>query len=175
VNLDGHDGRWSRLAAENWDAAFIVTTTAQLFDSLHDRKPSAMRKVHRLARSVIVLDEVQALPERLLVPILTSLQALCRRFGTTVLLASATQPSFQRLNALDPLQMTEVIPEPGPLYVEMRRVTYQWRTNPKPSIEGIASEIGAFPLLFTCNYAAEVLCLTYSSSYSTGVMYPSDE
>ena len=68
----------------------VVTTTVQLFQSLFDRRPAAMRKLHRLARSVIVPDEVQALPDRLLLPILSALRMLTERFGATVLLASAT-------------------------------------------------------------------------------------
>jgi CRISPR-associated endonuclease/helicase Cas3 len=142
ASLDGGDAAtwWSRLAAENWDAPFIVTTTAQLFQSLFDHRPAAMRKLHRLARSVIVLDEVQALPDRLLLPILSALRILVDHFGTTVLLASATQPSFWNLAPFRDLQVCNVIKDPEPLYDRFRRVAYQWQLDPRPTLAQIAAE-----------------------------------
>jgi CRISPR-associated endonuclease/helicase Cas3 len=138
---EGPGPRWARLAAENWDAPFVVTTTVQLFESLFGRRPAAMRKVHRLANAVIVLDEVQALPPSLLVPIVDGLRLLTSRFGTTVLLASATQPELWELNPLKNTQPIEVISDPKRLYTALRRVRYQWMTDPKPTLEQVSDSI----------------------------------
>jgi CRISPR-associated endonuclease/helicase Cas3 len=144
TDLDAPDGSaawWRKLSSENWDAPFVVTTTVQLFHSLFDHRPAAMRKLHRLAGSVIVLDEVQALPDPLLMPILSALRMLTERFGTTVLLASATQPSYWSLKPFKDLQIRDVIADPEPLYKRFRRVRYEWRLDPAPSLADIATEV----------------------------------
>ncbi|MFC4375546.1 CRISPR-associated helicase Cas3' [Nocardia halotolerans] len=147
-NASGAADRWARLAAENWDAPFVVTTTVQLFESLFGRKPSQLRKLHRLANAVLILDEVQALPHKLLLPILDGLRILAEHFGTTVLLTSATQPEFEALSvwngqdgAGERLVIEEVIADPQPLFDQARRVRYEWRTDPKPTWEQVADEV----------------------------------
>jgi CRISPR-associated endonuclease/helicase Cas3 len=130
--------RWQRLAAENWDAPFVVTTTVQLLESLFGRKPARMRKVHRLTNAVIVLDEVQALPDGLLPPIVDGLRMLSERCGTTVLLASATQPELWALGPLRDAPVRDVIVDPAPLYRALRRARYQWWLEPKPTLEQVA-------------------------------------
>jgi CRISPR-associated endonuclease/helicase Cas3 len=135
------DDRRSRLGVENWDAPFVVTTTVQLFDSLFGRKPSRSRKVHRLANSVIVLDEVQALPGHLLVPILDGLRLLTEHFGTTVLLTSATQPAFQHLEVWRDRDIADVIHNPVEVYQRLRRVRYEWWLSPKPTLAEVADRV----------------------------------
>ncbi|WP_016696748.1 CRISPR-associated helicase/endonuclease Cas3 [Actinoalloteichus spitiensis] len=130
--------RWYRPAAENWDADFIVTTTVQLFDSLFGRKPERSRKLHRLANSVIVLDEVQALPLSLLTPILDVLRVLAEEFGTTVVLSSATQPAFQSLPVWKDFPVTDIVPDPTRLFDDLRRVRYEWWCDPRPTLAEVA-------------------------------------
>jgi CRISPR-associated endonuclease/helicase Cas3 len=111
-----------------------------LFQSLFDHRPAATRKLHRLARSVIVLDEVQALPDRLLLPILSALRTLAECFGTTVLLASATQPSYWKLRLFRGLPVTDVIAGPASLPASFRRVRWEWQLRPKPSLAQVAGQ-----------------------------------
>lgn len=142
---DGADGEdfhrarvWSRLAAENWDAPIIVTTTVQLFESLFAHTPRATRKLHRLAGAVLILDEVQALPPPVLTPILDVLRELCSHCSTTAVLSTATQPAFQAIEPFAALPAREIVPEPARHFAALQRVTYEWHTDPPLSWEAVA-------------------------------------
>lgn len=123
---------WARLAAENWDAPLIVTTTVQLFESLFSNKPSRCRKIHRLAKSVLILDEVQCLPIGLLAPILDALKTLVDKYGVTLLLSTATQPA---LDIQSPYlkgfaNTVEIVPEPKYYFDKLKRVNYHIEPSP---------------------------------------------
>lgn len=135
------DDLWRRLAAANWDAEFIVTTTVQLLESLFSNRPSATRKLHRLVNSVVVIDEVQSLPLRLLPAILQMMRELSEHYGVTFLLASATQPAFWSFEEWRDVPMIDVMPVDY-LPVITQRVGYDFRSH-EQSWEEIADEVAA--------------------------------
>jgi CRISPR-associated endonuclease/helicase Cas3 len=122
-----------RLAAENWDAPIIVTTSVQFFESLFSRRPAKARKLHNIAQSIIIFDEVQTLPPLMLQPILNVLSELAnptRPYGCSMLFCTATQPALSKSEDL-PAGLECIVPIVPPVkareyFNELKRVTYLW-------------------------------------------------
>lgn len=132
----------NRALTANWDAPVVVTTTVQLLESLHGCSPRACRKLHRVAGSVIVLDEVQALPSHLLPTILTTLRLLVQDYSCSVVLTTATLPAFDVFtgSAFAGLPQVDLIDDPDETARELARVTFDWRRYPA---SGVAAPRGA--------------------------------
>ena len=132
ADAESDSARTARQMAENWDAPIVVTTNVQLLQSLFANRPSACRKLHNLARSVVLLDEVQTLPARLAVPTLATLARLSERYNATVVFATATQPAFSHLDQETRTigsvgwQPGEIVPPTLNLFSRARRTTVKW-------------------------------------------------
>jgi CRISPR-associated endonuclease/helicase Cas3 len=122
-------GERLRLAAENWDARIVVTTAVQFFESLFSNRTSMCRKLHNIARTVVILDEAQTLPLKLLRPCVAALDELARNYMTSIVLCTATQPALdaRRPDGSNGLAgglvgVREIVDEPRSLYERLKRV-----------------------------------------------------
>ncbi len=125
------------LAAENWDAPVVVTTTVQFFESLFSNRTSRCRKLHNIARSVIVLDEVQALPPEFLYSILDALRELVSHYGCSIVLSTATPPALKQRTGFEfgLENVREIIDNSSALSTDLKRVTYHWPSTDDPPVE----------------------------------------
>lgn len=116
-----------QLAAENWDAPIIVTTSVQFFESLFSNKTSKCRKLHNIAGSVIVFDEAQMLPIKYLKPCVAAISELVGNYGCSAVLCTATQPSLHKLfKEYDAnISIEEVYPKYKEIYGLLRRVSFR--------------------------------------------------
>ncbi|MCE5218195.1 CRISPR-associated endonuclease Cas3'', partial [bacterium] len=148
----------ARLLAQNWDAPIVITTSVQFLESLFANRSRACRKLHRLAGSVILFDEVQTLGSSLAVPTLATLSHLTERYSASVVFSTATQPAFTHLNeavewfADSGWQPREIVPAELDLFGRARRTHIEWpqRSDQRPSWETLAGELAQVP---------QVLCI----------------
>lgn len=139
---DGSHTR-AKYGVENWDSPFVITTTVQLFESLFSNRPSKTRKLHRLANAVIILDEIQAIPNHVLPVILDGLRILQQRFGATIVLSSATQPTWDLLAPWRgaALEVRDIVADPPKLYAGLRRSTIDWAEH--ATLDAVADALAA--------------------------------
>ena len=159
--------RRRQLACENWDSPIVVTTAVQFFESLYSSKPSRCRKLHNIAKSVIVFDEVQTLPVTLLKPCVSAISELASSYGATVLLCTATQPPLDEIfkKFTSELPIREIAPEPNTLFTFFKRVRFLK--------EGLLSDIQVSERLLE---ERQVLCVVNSRKRARDIfeVLPSD-
>ena len=126
-NLTPDEETWQqKILSQDWDAPIVFTTNVQLLETLYGGGTRNARRMHQLARSVLIFDEIQTLPVRSVHMFNNAMTFLVRNCGSTVVLGTATQPLLnhveKRLGALDIAPEQEIMPNVGQLFADLKRV-----------------------------------------------------
>ncbi|HZF62169.1 MAG TPA: CRISPR-associated helicase Cas3' [Desulfovibrio sp.] len=135
--------RWEKLS-ENWDAPVVFTTMVQFLESLFGAGTSSARRMHNLARSVIVFDEVQTVPVRCLHMFCNAVDFLTGQCGSTAVLCTATQPRLGNLphplrGSLDIQLGMEIVPDVPDLFTSLKRTVFFDHCHTVMSVESVAA------------------------------------
>lgn len=92
-----------KLLVENWDnidTPVIATSAVQFLNSLFDGDTASVRRMQALKDSVIIIDEVQALPIEHIKLFTGAINVLSKYFNASVVLCTATQPVYDQISQL---------------------------------------------------------------------------
>jgi CRISPR-associated endonuclease/helicase Cas3 len=158
-----------RPETENWDAPLIVTTSVRFFESLFSNRPADLRRVHNIARSIVILDEVQTLPRRLLGPLLDMMKELAEDWDTNFVFSTATQPAFERPpHKLDlrwaPGTLTEIVRDPASLHRALKRVEIDWEIDHAVGWPEVAQRMTAVPQCLAIVNVRDHACQLYKEA-----------
>lgn len=146
------------LLAESWSSPIIITTLVQLLNTMFDGKTSSVRRFHALTDAVIVIDEIQTVPEKLLTLFNLTISFLAELCNTTILLCSATQPCLESVKHPVLKEIGDIVPHNPELWEVFKRTEISfagaYRINEIPVF---ASEVleNTSSLLIVCNKKAE--------------------
>lgn len=123
------------LPTENWDVPIVVTTSVQFLETLLAASTRRCRRLHNVARSVIVFDEAQCLPAHILNPLLDVFRGLTANYGCSIVFSTATQPAFRcsplgLTQGLEADELKPILPATlrDELYRDLQRVTFKNET-----------------------------------------------
>ncbi|NLK71809.1 MAG: CRISPR-associated helicase Cas3' [Clostridiales bacterium] len=117
-----------QLLIENWAQSPVIATTAvQFLDTLFAGKTSSVRRMQALGNSVIIIDEIQALPIKLLKLFNGAMNFLAFFCNVSIVLCSATQPLLDKLNDYKILQPINIIPDENKYITAFKRVKIENR------------------------------------------------
>lgn len=127
-NLEPEQQNWhSKLVSENWDAPIVMTTMVQFLEVLFSGGTRSARKMHQLANSVLIFDEIQTLPINCTHLFCNALNFLTGYCQTTAVLCTATQPLLDQLKSpekgqLNILPENELVSNVQKLFEDLQRV-----------------------------------------------------
>lgn len=126
-NLTPEKDTWQgKLLSENWDAPITFTTAVQFLESLFAGGTRGARRMHQLANSVIIFDEIQTLPIKTIHLFNNAVNFFVKQCGSTVVFCTATQPLLDQVDASKGMaklsENPHIMPDTEKLFKNLRRV-----------------------------------------------------
>lgn len=143
-NLLPEEENWqSKLLADNWEAPVVFTTMVQFLESLLGSGTRHARRMHNLANSVIIFDEIQTLPLNCVHLFCNALNFLLGVCGASAVLCTATQPCLDALprphrGGLSIAPEREIMPDVPTLFTDLKRVTFFDHCDTSFTVQDIA-------------------------------------
>ena len=131
----------AKIAEENWDAPFIITTAVQFFESVYANKRGKLRKMHNMADSILIFDEAHLMPQDYLQPCLQSVAYITRYLHSEAVFLTATMPDFGKLMneyALPDSKIVKMIKDTS-MFIKFQKCRYSY-----------IGEVSFSELLFKC-------------------------
>lgn len=98
-NIEPEQQTWlSKIISENWDAPIVFTTMVQFLESNFGGGTRSVRRLHQMANSILIFDEIQTLPIKCTYLFVNSINFLTKYATTTTVLCTATQPTLDLLD-----------------------------------------------------------------------------
>jgi CRISPR-associated endonuclease/helicase Cas3 len=135
----------SKILSENWDSPVVFTTAVQFLAALFGPGTRAVRRMHQMARAVLVFDEIQTLPLKCVHLFNNALNFLVKECGSTAVLCTATQPLLHHVDAskgalrLD--GASELVQNAASLFSAVRRHEFYDRRRPGGWTHSEAAEL----------------------------------
>jgi CRISPR-associated endonuclease/helicase Cas3 len=119
----------ARILIEGWNSEIIITTFIQFFYSLISNKNRSLRKFHNMVNSIIILDEIQAVPYKYWNILNTCLKKLAYEFNCWIVLMTATQPLIFKEEEHEIIPLIENKTE---YYDTFNRINYEFNLEKTP-------------------------------------------
>lgn len=114
----------AKFMIESWESEIVVTTFFQIFHTLFSNRNRMIQKFHKLANSIILLDEVQSLPYKYWTLVEEVITILTDMFNIYFILITATQPEI-----FEPDRITELVPQKEKYFSQFDRINLQFHTE----------------------------------------------
>lgn len=115
---------------DNWDVPIILTTMVQFLNTLFGSGTATVRRMHNLVNSVLIFDEIQALPIKCTSMFNEAVNYLVEDCGCTAVLCTATQPRLDKLDRHGIKLAEEPVLVPEKIFSDMpKRTVFEDRTR----------------------------------------------